>query len=133
MVSLLFFIFISSIVSYIDIKKELILDKIMFPSLLILSALKYYENSLHIDSLIAVVIILVIFIVPIVLNMAFGGGDLRFGAFCALFLGLAPLGYFVMFSGVAHLLLLAILKKKSFAFAPAMSIGAILAYIIGNL
>jgi len=133
MISLLFFIFIVSIISYIDIKKELIPDKIMFPSLLILSVLKYYENSLHIESLIAVVIILVIFVIPIVFNMAFGGGDLRFGAFCALFLGLAPLGYFVMFSGVAHILLLAILKKKSFAFAPAMSIGAISAYIIGNL
>jgi prepilin signal peptidase PulO-like enzyme (type II secretory pathway) len=129
--SLLFFIIVSGVISYIDIKKGLILDTIMFPSFFILLALKYLENSLSTYDFIAVMIILVIFIIPIILNFSFGGGDLRFGAFCALFVGLAPLGYFVIFSGVTHLLILTVLRKKSFAFAPAMTVGAITAYLIG--
>ena len=131
MLSLFFFLAISGVVSYIDIKRGLILDKIMFPSFIVLLLLKYFENSLNMYDLLAVVIVLVIFIIPIILNMAFGGGDLRFGAFCALFLGLTPLGYFIMLSGLFHVLLLQVLKKESFAFAPAMSAGAIGAYLIG--
>lgn len=133
MIILAFFISISVLISYIDIKKGLILDKIMFPSFIVLVILKYLDQSLSVLDLIAVVIILMIFLVPIILNMRFGGGDLRFGAFCALFLGLIPLGYFVMFSGLVHVLILALLKKKSFAFAPAMSIAALMAYGIGKI
>ncbi len=65
--------------------------------------------------------------------MAFGGGDLRFGAFCALFVGLEGVGYFIIFSGLIHLIILAAVKKKSYGFAPAMSIAAILSYTIGKL
>ncbi len=133
MVILLFFIAISGIVSYIDIKKGLILDKIIFPSFITLVLLKYLYGTLSLDDVISVVIVLVIFVIPIVLNMAFGGGDLRFGAFCALFIGLPNIGYFIMIAGGLHLLLLLLLKKESFAFAPAMSLGAIAAYGIGNL
>jgi len=133
MLILLFFITISGIISYIDVKKGLILDKIMFPSFIVLLLLKYFDKSLVVNDFVAIIIVLIIFTIPIILNMAFGGGDLRFGAFCALFLGLAPIGYFILFSGIIHTLLLIILKKRSFAFAPAMSAGALLAYIIGNL
>jgi len=133
MFSLLFFIAIAGIISYIDVKKGLILDKIMFPSFIILLLIKYLENSLDMQDLIAVVIVLIIFVIPIILNMAFGGGDLRFGAFSALFLGLAPIGYFIMLSGLFHVILLAVLKKSSFPFAPAMSFGALGAYMVGSL
>jgi len=133
MFSLLFFIIIAGIISYIDIKKGLILDKIMFPSFMVLLLIKYLDDSLSIQDLIAIVVVLIIFVIPILLNMAFGGGDLRFGAFCALFLGLAPIGYFIMFAGLVHVVLLTIIKKTSFPFAPAMSIAAIGAYMVGNL
>ena len=79
------------------------------------------------------IIVLIIFVIPIALDMAFGGGDLRFGAFCALFLGLALVGWFVLLSGVFHLLLLSLMKKKSFGFAPAMSVAALSAYLIGMI
>jgi len=130
---LLFFITIAGIISYIDIKKGLILDKVMFPSFMILLLIKYLDNSLSIQDLISVIVVLVIFFIPIVLNMAFGGGDLRFGAFCALFLGLAPIGYFIIFAGLIHIALLAVIKKTSFPFAPAMSIAALGAYMVGSL
>ena len=123
--TLLFFILVSGVISYIDIKKGLILDKIMFPSFLGLLVLKYLDGSLGTYDFIAVFSILVIFIIPIILNFSFGGGDLRFGAFCALFVGLSSLGYFVIVSGLIHLAILTVLQKKSFAFAPAMSVGAI--------
>ena len=133
MVALLFFIIVAFLISYIDIKKGFILDKITFPAILTLGLIKYFDNSLDLNTIIAIVIISILFVIPIVLNMAFGGGDLRFGLFSALFLGLEPLGYFILFSGLFHLVLLSILKKKSFAFAPAMSAGAIAAYIVGKL
>ena len=129
----LFFIIVSIIVSYIDIKKGLILDKIVIPSFVVLVTMKYFEESLTLYDFIAVGIIVVLFIVPIALNMAFGGGDVRFGAFCALFVGLSGIGYFVLFSGLVHLVILMIVNKKSYPFAPAMSLGAIGAYVIGVL
>jgi len=131
MVLLMFFIAVAGVVSYIDIKKGLILDIITIPSFFVLLLLKYLENSLSMYDFLAVAIVLTIFVIPIVLNMAFGGGDLRFGAFCALFLGVSSLGYFIMLAGLFHLILLKVLNKESFAFAPAMSLGAIGAYIMG--
>jgi prepilin signal peptidase PulO-like enzyme (type II secretory pathway) len=133
MLLLLFFIIVSAVISYIDIKKGLILDKIMFPSFIVLLVLKYFEHTLAFENFIAIVIVLIIFVIPIILNMAFGGGDLRYGAFAALFLGLEPIGYFIMFSGLIHVILLAVIKKKAFPFAPAMSLGALGAYMVGNL
>jgi len=86
---------------------------------------------LSLYDLYSVVIVLVIFMIPIIFDMAFGGGDLRFGAFCALFLGLKLVGMFILLAGVIHLVILTILKKNSYGFAPAMSLSAMTAYIIG--
>ena len=130
---LVLFISIAFVISYIDIKSSLIPDKIMFPAIISMIILKYLENSLSIDDLIAISIIFIIFVIPIALDMAFGGGDIRFGVFCALFLGLAQIGYFVIFAGLVHLMILFILKRKSFGFAPAMSLATLIAYGIGNL
>ena len=133
MYTLVLFISVAFIISYIDIKSSLIPDKIMFPAILAMFILKYFENSLSINDLIAISIIFIIFVVPIALNLAFGGGDIRFGVFCALFLGLAQIGYFVIFAGLLHLMILFILRRKSFGFAPAMSLATLLAYSIGSL
>ena len=130
---LVLFIGVAFVISYIDIKSSLIPDKIMFPTIAGMIVLKYLYNSLSINDLIAVSIIFIIFVIPIALNLAFGGGDIRFGVFCALFLGLAQIGYFVIFAGLLHLIILFILKRKSFGFAPAMSLATLLAYGIGSL
>jgi len=105
----------------------------MLPAFIGLIILKYLVLGLGFTDLIAIVVVLVIFLVPIVFNMAFGGGDLRFGAFCALFLGLNAVGYFILLSGLIHLVILTILKKKSFGFAPAMGIAALFSYFIGQM
>ncbi|ADN09887.1 prepilin peptidase [Sulfurimonas autotrophica] len=133
MIILVYFIIIAFIISYIDSKKRIIPDKIIIPAFVGLLILKWLDASLSLNDAIAVILILVIFLVPIILNMAFGGGDLRFGAFCALFVGLGSIGYFIMLSGIIHLLILGILKKKSYGFAPAMSAAAIISYFIGKL
>jgi len=133
MYTLVLFIGVAFVISYIDIKSSLIPDKIMFPAIVGMIVLKYLDNSLSINNLIAVSIIFIIFVIPIVLDLAFGGGDIRFGVFCALFLGLAQIGYFVIFAGLLHLIILFILKRKSFGFAPAMSLATLLAYGIGSL
>ena len=133
MYTLVLFIGVAFVISYIDIKSSLIPDKIMFPAIVGMIVLKYLDNSLSINDLIAVSIIFIIFVIPIALDLAFGGGDIRFGVFCALFLGLAQIGYFVIFAGLLHLIILFLLKRKSFGFAPAMSLATLLAYGIGSL
>jgi len=90
---------------------------------------KYLQHTLFWSDAVAVVIVSFVFTVPILLNMAFGGGDIRFGVFVALFVGLEGIGYFILLAALCHLLLLAVLRKKDAGFAPAMSVGALLAYI----
>jgi Flp pilus assembly protein protease CpaA len=130
---LFFFIFVALLISYIDALESLIPDKIILPAIVILLGLKFSFDVLSVYDFVAAVIVLVIFVIPIFFNMNFGGGDLRFGAFCALFLGLPLIGWFILLSGVFHLLVLLILKKESFGFAPAMSAAAIASYIVGNI
>jgi prepilin signal peptidase PulO-like enzyme (type II secretory pathway) len=133
LIILTFFIIIAYYISYIDSKKGIIPDKVMFPAFALLLTLKWVEGSLGYNDLIAVTVVLFVFFIPIALNMAFGGGDLRFGAFCALFLGLKGIGWFIALAGIIHLIILSLLKKKSFGFAPAMSTAAILSYFIGKV
>ncbi|MFT7860534.1 MAG: prepilin peptidase [Sulfurimonas sp.] len=130
---LVYFIIIASIISAIDYKKRVIPDKIILPAIAGLIALKAIDNSLKTEDFIAAAIVAGIFILPIVFGMAFGGGDIRYGVFCALFLGLEGIGIFIALSGVYHLIVLAFVKRKVFGFAPAMSLGALSAYIIGNV
>jgi len=123
-----FFILISAIISWIDIKTSLIPDKIILPAIAAMVFLLFIEGTLDSSRLLAAAVVLAIFIVPVVLNLAFGGGDLRFGIFCALLVGLEGIGYFIALSGALHLLLLLSLRKSHFGFAPAMSTGALITY-----
>lgn len=125
---LLFFIFIGLLISYFDWKYRVIPDSVIVPAIFFIILLKFFDGTLKSTDFIASGIILTIFLIPILLNLEFGGGDLRFGVFSALFVGLEGLGYFVMVSGLLHLLLLGIKKKNSFGFAPAMSLAAIGVY-----
>ena len=128
---LTFFILIAIIISAIDIKKSIIPDKIILPAFALLLILKHFLQTLSLYDLYATLLTLGVFLIPLALNMAFGGGDLRFGAFCAVFVSLESVGYFLLLSGLLHLLLLLIVKKKSFPFAPAMSLAALGAYGLG--
>lgn len=115
--------------SKIDFETEIIPDKIMLPSIVVMIILKYFVETLSLFDLYAVIVISVVFFVPILFNMAFGGGDIRFGIFCALLVSLEGIGYFIILSALIHLLFLALLRKKELGFAPAMSIGTIVTYL----
>lgn len=128
-----FFILVASVISVIDYHKRLIPDKIIIPAILLMALFKWGNNTFTTSDLIAVAIVVFIFIIPILFGMVFGGGDIRFGAFCALFLGLEQVGVFIALSGIVHLVILALLQKKSFAFAPAMSLAALGAYVLGRV
>ncbi|MDH4944300.1 prepilin peptidase [Sulfurimonas sp. C5] len=130
---LVFFIIIATIISFIDYKKRLIPDKIILPSIIMMLFLKWGDGILTVNDFIAMGIVIVVFVIPILFGMTFGGGDIRFGVFCALFLGLEQVGVFIALSGVIHLLILAVLQKKSFAFAPAMTLASLVAYMVGNI
>lgn len=129
MLSLLFFIFTAALISYFDWKYRVIPDSIIIPAIFFILVLKFFEETLKTTDFIASGIVLTVFLIPILLNMEFGGGDLRFGVFSTLFVGLEGLGYFIALSGLLHLVLLGIKKKKSFGFAPAMSLAAVGIYI----
>jgi len=133
MLILVYFIVIAFMISYIDFKKNIIPDKIIIPAILLLIVLKLYENNLSLYDVTAVSLVLLIFVIPIIFDMEFGGGDLRYGVFCALFTGLNTIGYFIMLSGIIHLLILGITKRRSHGFAPAMSLAAMLSYFIGKI
>lgn len=100
----------------------------MFPAMLVLGILLAIEGRLTWEHAAAVVMVVGIFVIPIVMGLAFGGGDLRFGAFSAMLVGLEGAGYFVTCAGLVHLALSVAAGQKVFPFAPAMSVGALLSY-----
>ena len=117
------------VVSYIDFKHQLIPDKIMLPAIVTIVIMKFTFHSLAITDFYAAGIVAVVFFIPILFNMAFGAGDIRFGIFSAFFVGFEGIGYFIMCAALFHLLLLAVLKKEEAGFAPSMSLGALITYI----
>ncbi len=95
--------------------------------------LKLFFYKLQLDDIYAVLLVFFLFTIFIVLNLKFGGGDIRFGVFCALFLGLHPLGWFILLSGILQIIFLYLTKKETFAFAPAMSLATVVSYFIVNI
>lgn len=114
----------------IDWRHQIIPDLIVIPLIIVLILSKYVDQTLLISDGIALLIIVTIFVIPIAFNLEFGGGDVRFGAYCALFLGIGKIGYFVICAGLLHLLLLWIIRKKQFGFAPAMTLATFVCWIV---
>lgn len=127
---LLIFLSGALLMSWIDWKWQMLPDKISLPYIFALVAVKYFSGTLSIQDSIAAILVVVIFVIFIVLNMELGGGDIRFGIFSALFVGLENIGYFLAIAGVSHILLLYGMKKYSFGFVPAMSLSALIAWSI---
>lgn len=131
-IDLLFYLLVALIVSIIDFQKETIPDSVMLPSIFALAIYRYYFDSLDFDIFYAIATTIFIFLIPLILNMNFGGGDLRFGIFSAIFLSFPDVVLFVLFSGVFQIVILLILRKKSCGFAPAMSLSGVLCYIFSD-
>jgi len=95
--------------------------------------LKLLFYKLQLGDIYAVLLVFFLFTMFIALNLKFGGGDIRFGVFCALFLGLHPIGWFILLSGILQIIFLYLTKKETFAFAPAMSLATVVSYFIVNI
>lgn len=106
----------------------LIPDKIILPAITMLMFTQYLEGTLSWSSIVGACLVVLVFLIPIFFNMKLGGGDLRFAFFGALFVGIEGIGYFVILSGLIHILLLKSINKDYFGFAPAMSLAAIIVY-----
>lgn len=56
-VALLFFVLIGGVVAIIDYKKEVIPDKIMLPSIVILALISHFEGSLELNHLLTALLV----------------------------------------------------------------------------
>lgn len=119
---------VSATVVLQDVKRFIIPDKIMLPSIAAMAVLKYYTGVDLSTLLICAGSVFALFVVMLFFIDAFGGGDLRFGIFCALYLASFDILWFFVIAGAIQLLLLLVLRRKFWAFAPAMSIAALTAH-----
>jgi|SaaInl8_150m_RNA_FD_contig_61_1263853_length_553_multi_6_in_0_out_0_2 leader peptidase (prepilin peptidase) / N-methyltransferase len=125
---ILFFSIIAITVSICDFKKHIIPDAIMLPAIIGLFGIAWIEGAEVTEILIKIVMISILFALPVLLNMAFGGGDIRFAIFVAILLSTQELMIFLILSGVLQTVFVTISKRKVVGFAPAMSMASLLAY-----
>ncbi len=130
--SFVFFALVGGAVAFIDAKKEIIPDKIVLPSILILALILFFEKGVPINNLFTAFGVVIFFVILIYFFDDFGGGDIRFGAFCGLFLGFPDIFVFFIICGVLHTATLLLLSKKTVGFAPAMYAAAILASVFAD-
>ena len=130
---LIIFIIVGFYVSVYDIKYKIIPDYIILPSIAILLIFKFLNSSLAITHLYSILFIITIFVLPIVLGFRFGGGDIRFGIFSSILLGFPNIAWFILLSASLHLLILLILKKKEYPFAPSMFLATIVVYFTNEI
>lgn len=112
----------------VDWKIERIPDQIILPAILMMMVFLFSQGRLDSQHMMAAIIIMVLFAIPVVLGLGFGGGDVRYGVFCALLTGLPGIGWFVLTAALTHLALLLTFRRTQAGFAPAMSVGALVAY-----
>jgi len=120
------YILFSLPILYEDIKYQNIPDRYSLSAILILLFLIWYLDYPLKPALIAAAFILVVFLIPLLFGMDFGGGDLRYGVMSALVVGFPDIAYWLIVSSVIHVLILAIARKSVFGFAPAMFSATIL-------
>lgn len=126
---LFIFIPIALWISYIDWKEHIIPDSVVLPSILALGEWQLITGVSLLPMLGAALFVVAIFLVPLFLNLTFGGGDLRFGVLCAILTGFPNAALFILIAALFHLIFLLALRKKSFGFAPAMSLAAAITYL----
>ncbi len=123
---LVIYIVFSIPILYHDIRYQNIPDKYSISAIiLIFISMIYFEYNI-INALIAAVFIFTVFLIPIIFGMDFGGGDIRYGVLSAFVVGFPDIAYWLVLSCVLHLIILLIIRKQIFGFAPAMFIATIL-------
>lgn len=125
-ITLIIYILFSLPILYHDIKYQDIPDKYSLSAIVLTLFSLYFFNHDMTTSLIAAGFIFVVFLIPIVFNMNFGGGDIRYGILSALIVGFPQVAYWLILAATLHLFLLLVIRKQIFGFAPAMFIATIL-------
>jgi|GEM_PF-2380587 len=124
--SAIFFIICGLVLSVVDFKKQIIPDVIILPSIVILAILKYNETLNYSNFILATLVVIVTFSVLLYFFQDFGGGDIRFGILCSIFLGFPNIFIFFILAGAIHLILLIAFSKRVMGFAPTMFLAAII-------
>lgn len=130
--SFAFFAIVGGALALIDAKREVIPDKIILPSILLLATIMYFEKRLHTSNVLTLVGVAIFFVIVIYFFDDFGGGDIRFGAFCGLFLGFPNIFIFFVIGGILQIAALLLLSKKTVGFAPAMYASAIITAVFAD-
>jgi len=132
-IEFLVYIVVGFYITIYDLKYKIIPDIIILPAILFLIFLRLFDETINLDYLYAIIFIVIVFVLPILLNLRFGGGDIRFGIFSAILLGFPNIVWFITISALFHLLILLILKKKEYPFAPSMFTASIVVYFLNDI
>lgn len=120
------FILFSLPILYHDIKYQDIPDRFSLPAIGLLILFHLFLSASIQPFLIAAAFVLVVFLIPLFFGMDFGGGDLRYGVMSALVVGFPGIAYWMILSAVIHLIILGMLRKTIFGFAPAMFLAVLI-------
>ena len=120
------YILFSLPILYEDIRYQNIPDKFSLPAIVAEVGLLWYFHVPLVPALVAAGFVLAVFLIPLFLGMDFGGGDLRYGVMSALVVGFPEIAYWLILAATVHLLILLLMRRSVFGFAPAMFIATIL-------
>lgn len=115
---------------YHDIRYQDIPDRYSLPAIVVIVLLRWYLGVPLVPALIAAAFILFVFLIPLLFGMDFGGGDLRYGVMSAMVVGFPDIAYWLILAAVLHLLILLIVRRQIFGFAPAMFLATVLLPLI---
>jgi len=131
MFEIIFYVF-SFFLAYIDYKKFIVPNKILFILLIMLIVFGLFEDKLNISSFLISFFVLVFFSISILINpsMILGGGDIKYMMIVAIFLQPVLFPFFLIITGVVQSLFLIyfqqIQKKQKVAMVPAMFIAVVM-------
>ena len=131
MFEIIFYMF-SSLLAYLDYKKFIVPNKILFTLLIMLIISGLFENRLNINSFFISFSLLVFFSTLILIDrkMVLGGGDIKYMMIVAIFLEPILFPFFMIITGITQSLFLiysqVILKKQKVAMVPAMLLSVII-------
>lgn len=134
----LFFGTILILISFIDIKNNIIPNKIVIPSIFIglFLMILFFPNRIIELIIFSIGVFILFLLIYFIYPQGMGMGDVKLAALLGIFLGrdLIPAIILAFLSGAIYSIFLLIFKNKRFKdripFAPFLSIGAIIAYFI---
>lgn len=131
MFAITFYIF-SLFLSFTDYKYYLVPNNMLKAMLLLMVLFGFFENSIHLSSLLVSFLVVAFFIVLILINrtMTLGGGDIKYIAIVALYFSPLVFAYFLIISGLLQSFQIFFAKniqKKSQAYmVPAIFLAAVI-------